>query len=195
MKHAIVLAHPNPSSFNAAVAKSCEAALVAAGHEVVIRDLYAMDFDPRLKAGEIPGAPGFAPGDDVRRERALLADISAFAFVYPLWLNAPPAILKGYFDRVFGMGFAYGAGPAGTTPLLTGRSALVFSSSGAPEAWVRETGAFDALARLFDQHIAAVSGLTFLEHVHFGNIVPGMRPDAVERLLGRVRDTASRHFG
>ena len=194
MNHAIVVAHPNPASFNQTVARTYEAALVAAGHRVVMRDLYALGFDPRLQADEIPGAINFAPRDDVKKERDCLAGINAFAFVYPLWLNAPPAILKGYFERVFGMGFAYGPGDGGTVPLLTGRSAMIFSSSGAPTDWVRKTGAWDELAKLVDEHFAAVCGLKILDHVHFGNLVPGMRADVVERHLASVRAAASKHF-
>lgn len=192
MKHAVIVAHPNPESFNLAVARTYEAALKAAGHTVVLRDLYAMGFDPRLAADEIPGARTFAPHADVLAERELLRDVTVFAFVYPLWLNAPPAMLKGYLDRVFGMGFAYGAGSGGTEPLLRGRSMISFSSSGAPTEWVHSTGAWDALRKLFDEHFASVAGLTVLDHIHFGNIVPGMRRDAVERLLANVRTAAAR---
>jgi NAD(P)H dehydrogenase (quinone) len=194
MKHAIVVAHPDQSSFNLSVARSYQAALTAKGHQVVLRDLYAVGFDPRLHADEIPGAKNFAARADVSAERALLADVQSFAFVYPLWFNAPPAMLKGYFDRVFGMGFAYAPGGGGTAPLLTGRSMLCFTSSGAPESWVRSTGAWDALSKLFDEHFAAVCGLKILEHVHFGNVVPGMRADVVERHLARVKEVAGRHF-
>lgn len=195
MQHAIIVAHPNPDSFNQSVVRTYATALADKGHQVIVRDLYAMDFDPRLKAEEIPGAKNFAPKDDVKRERELLSGVRAFAFVYPLWLNAPPAILKGYLDRVFGMGFAYGPGGGGTMPLLSGRSLMVFTSSGAPTDWVKETGAFDALSKLFDQHFASVCGLKILDHVHFGNVVPGMRPDAIERLLASVRAGAAKHFG
>lgn len=194
MKHAIIVAHPNPSSFNMSVARAYEAAVIAAGHQAVLRDLYAMDFDPRLHADEIPGAKGFAPRSDIVEERRLLADATTFAFVYPLWLNAPPAILKGYLDRVFGMGFAYGRGGGGNMPLLKGRSMISLTSSGAPTEWVKKTGAWDALSKLFDEHLASICGLTILDHVHFGNVVPGMRPDAVERLLVNVRAVVSKHI-
>lgn len=49
MKIAIILAHPNPESFNASLAKTCMSELRALGHEPLLRDLYWMDFDPRLK--------------------------------------------------------------------------------------------------------------------------------------------------
>ena len=194
MKHAVIVAHPDPNSFNMSVARAYEAAVTAAGHRTVLRNLCAMDFDPRLRADEIPTAKAFAPRPDVVEERMLLADVTTFVFVYPLWINAPPAILKGYLDRVFGMGFAYGRGNGGNIPLLTGRSMISLTSSGAPTDWVRKTGAWDALGKLFDEHFAAVCGLTVLDHIHFGNVVPGMRPDAVERQLAIVRALVCEHF-
>ncbi|HKD20530.1 MAG TPA: NAD(P)H-dependent oxidoreductase [Rhizomicrobium sp.] len=194
MKHAIIVAHPNQASFNQSVARTYKTALAAAGHEVLVRDLYEIGFDPRLQADELPGAKPLVLHEDVKRERNLLADVNAFAFVYPLWLNSPPAIFKGYLERVFGMGFAYGPNGGGTGPLLEGRSVVIFSSSGAPTQWVKSTGAWDALQRLFDEHLAAVCGFTVLEHVHSGNVVPGMRPDAVERLLANVRAVVAKHF-
>jgi NAD(P)H dehydrogenase (quinone) len=153
-----------------------------------------MDFDPRLRAGEISGAPDFAPGDDVKAERALLVDVDTFAFCYPLWLDAPPAMMKGYLDRVFGRGFAYGQRGEESGPLLKGRSMISFTSSGAPTDWIRSTGAWDALSRLVDSYFGELTGLAVVEHVHFGSVGPGMRPDAVERLLARVRDAVIRHF-
>lgn len=194
MKFALVVAHPRRQSFVGAMATTFESAVSARSHSVIKRDLYEMDFDPRLAADEMPGAAHFAPHDDVKAERALLAGCNAFAFFYPLWFNTPPAILKGYLERVFGLGFGYAAGPSGTEQLLKGRTMISFSSSGAPSDWVRSTGAFTALCKLFDEHFASVCGLNVVDHVHLGNVVPGMRADAVERLLGQVRAAAEKHF-
>jgi NAD(P)H dehydrogenase (quinone) len=195
MKHAVILAHPNPNSFNAAMAQAYVLAVTALGHKVVVRDLYAMNFDPRLRSFELPFTEGFEPGADVQAERALLADADVFALVYPLWLNAPPAMMKGYLERVFGYGFAYGKDGHGSEPLLSGRRLISLSSSGAPLHWVEETGAFEAIRRLFDNHFAAVCGLTVTDHVHFGHIVPGIRPDAVIRMLEDVGKAVRKHFG
>lgn len=194
MKHAIVVAHPNKDSFNAAVAASYQAATVAKGHTVVVRDLYQMQFDPRLPADELPGPQDHHAHADVVKERALLRDAQVFAFIYPLWLNAPPAILKGYWERVFGLGFAYGRNGSTTVPLLEGRKMVSFTSSGAPTDWVKSTGAWDAMRTLFDQHLAAVCGLQVVDHVHFGGIVPGIRKDAVERQLEAVAAFVETHF-
>jgi NAD(P)H dehydrogenase (quinone) len=188
MKHAVIAAHPKLASFTMSVAKTYCEAVGQAGHDVLLRDLYRMNFAPCLEAGEVPGTAGFAPGVDVVSERELLADVDVFAFVYPLWMNAQPAMMKGYIDRVFGMGFAYGPGRDGNGPLLKGRKMFSFTSSGAPTDWVVKTGAWGAVQKLFDEHFAEVCGLELLDHVHFGGVTPGIRPDAVETHLARVRE-------
>jgi NAD(P)H dehydrogenase (quinone) len=195
MKHVVILAHPGATSFNAAMAQAYRLAATALGHTTLLRDLYALNFDPRLRATELPFAEGFEPGADVQAERALLADADVFALVYPLWLNAPPAMLKGYLERVFGFGFAYGRDGHGAEPLLAGRRLISFTSSGAPSHWVEESGAMRAIRALFDEHFAAVCGLTVVEHVHFGHVVPGIRADAVLGMLDEVGQAVRRNFG
>lgn len=195
MKHAVILAHPKRGSFNAAIAQAYCESVEALGHRTLLRDLYALDFDPRMKSEELPFSAAFKPGEDVVAERAAIADADVFVLVYPLWLNSPPAILKGYLERVFGYGFAYGHDGHGSEPLLSGRKLMTFSSSGAPVYWVQQTGAFEAVRTLFDRHVAQVCGFSVMDHVHFGGIVPGIRPDAVNRMLEDVRKTAKTHFG
>lgn len=187
MKCAVILAHPKSTSFGAAIARRCVDALTAEGHSVILRDLYAMDFDPRLKAEEIPSDSGFRAAPDVARERELLAEVELFILVYPFWFNAPPAILKGYFDRVFCMRFGYAADFGGTEPLLVGRRLLSFSTSGAPDHWVNSTGAVDALMTVFDRHVAAVCGLDVVGHKHFGGIHSMLSEDAAADMLDQVR--------
>ncbi len=194
MKHAVIFAHPKAQSFTASVAQAYAREAKALGHEVVMRDLYGMNFSPVLQADELPFDPHFAPGSDVIAERALLADAKVFALVYPFWLNAPPAMLKGYLDRVFGFGFAYGK-EGRSAPLLQGRSLITFSSSGAPDYWVKESGAMEAIGKLFDRYFAELCGMQFLEHVHFGGIVPMIRQDAIESRLAQVQAAVEKHFG
>jgi len=194
MKHAIIAAHPKLESFTLTMAKAWAEAAEKNGDEVVFRDLYRETFDPCLKEDEIAWFPGFKTHDDVAKERALLADVDGFAMFYPLWLNAPPAILKGYLDRVFGIGFAYKRGRAGNEPLLTGRKLISFTSTGAPTEWVIQTGAWQAVRTLFDSHFASVCGLDVVDHVHFGGIVPGVRTDVIGRHAESVRASLAKHF-
>ena len=195
MKHAVIVAHPRSDSFTATMALSYREAGAAKRHQIVLRDLYALGFDPCLKESEIPWSQHYALEDDVVVERELLKDADVFAFFYPIWLNSPPAILKGYLERVFGMGFAYRRETDGNAPLLGGRKLISFTSSGAPTEWVIQSGAWQAMRTLFDGHFAAVCGLEVVDHMHFGGIVPGIRADSVARDRENVRKTFATHFG
>jgi NAD(P)H dehydrogenase (quinone) len=196
MKHAVIVAHPNAHSLTRSAAASYAAAARAIGHDVVVRDLYAMDFDPRLQADEIAATPAPKPAADVVAERKLLADADVFALVYPFWFNAAPAILKGYVDRVFCAGFGFEATVGGgTEPALNGKRLISFSFSGAPDQWVQTTGALKALMSIFDSHLAQMCGLELVDHIHTGGIVPNMTPEAVAEVLGHVGDTVKTLFG
>ena len=195
MKHAVIVGHPNPESFNLTIARSYCDAVRERGHEADLRDLYRMNFDPLLRDEELV-APGKAkPAADVVAERQTIGAADVFAFVYPLWFNAPPAIIKGYMDRVFGFGFGFGPiAQGGNAPLLEGKRLLSFSSSGAPADWVRKEGALAAVRNLFDEHFAAVCGMKLLDHVHFGGIKPMMAPRVVDEAITTVQATVTRLF-
>lgn len=187
MQHAVILAHPKPTSFCASLARTCVEHLRATNHHVLLRDLYALDFDPRLKAEELPTQNGVTPASDVVAERKALAGVTSFIFVYPFWFNAPPAILKGYVDRVFGMGFGYGPVAGGAEPLLDGKTLTSFSTSGAPEHWIDSTGALRALMSVFDLHLSGVCGLRVADHKHIGGVVSNMTQEAGADVLEQVR--------
>ena len=195
MKHALIICHPKANSFTATVARTYAMACEALHHDIVIRDLYATGFDPRLKATELPFAADFHPERDVMSERGLLQPCDVFALFYPLWLNAPPAMMKGYLDRVFGFGFAYGGSGHSYNPLLSGRKLISFSSSGAPLLWLKQTGALSAMCALFDDYFASLCGMNALEHVHIGGVTPEASESFVEARLEDVRKTVIRHFG
>lgn len=194
-KHAIIVAHPNPKSFNLSVARLYQESVEALGAETVLRDLYRLDFDPKLKDGEIPRPAGFAPGADVAAERALIGEANVFAFIYPLWFNTPPAVLLGYIQRVFGMGFGYGPQRGGgNAKLLLGRSMISFSSSGAPAEWLRTEGGWSALRNLFDDHVAEVCGMTVLDHRHYGRLLNSTPASRLEAHFRDVKATVERCF-
>ena len=194
MRHAVILGHPNSGSFNAAVANAYVDAVRTLGHQAGLRDLYALGFQPCLQACELPWRDDFAVLADVEAERQAIAGAEVIVLVYPLWFNAPPAIIKGYVERVFGLGFGYAAAAPGTRPLLAGKRMVSISTSGAPDGWVDQTGAMEHLRKGFDDHVAAVCGMTVLEHLHFGGVTPGIRQDAGEAMLDEVRGMARRLF-
>lgn len=119
MRVLVVFAHPVETSFNAALHAKIVERLEAAGHEVDDCDLYAEGFDPRLTRAERSGyhdVPGNTAGVAAYVERLRRAE--ALVLCFPVWNYGFPAILKGFFDRVFlpGVSFEMVAGRA--TPSL-----------------------------------------------------------------------------
>lgn len=126
MKFLLVYAHPSAGSFNHALFETTLSALVDAGHDVRVHNLYEMNFNPVLSAEDIGGhvaADVKALQDDIMWADRLF-------FTYPVWWYNRPAILQGYIDRVLSYGFAYESGPKG---LLPQDRALVFQTTGLPQ--------------------------------------------------------------
>lgn len=108
MRALIVHAHPSPESFSASLSREAAAALGERGHAVDICDLYAENFDPVLPLATFRSyldPIGARAGVETYAERLKAAE--ALIFVYPVWHDGPPAILKGYFDRVFVRGVVF----------------------------------------------------------------------------------------
>jgi NAD(P)H dehydrogenase (quinone) len=107
----IVYAHPSPISYNAALKDVAIEALINRGASVVVSDLYAMNFNPVATMDEtiVPDNPEDVP-EDLRLEREKVSWADYIIFQFPMWWTSVPAILKGWFDRVFAANFAYGPG-------------------------------------------------------------------------------------
>ncbi|WP_193369989.1 NAD(P)H-dependent oxidoreductase [Pelagibius marinus] len=104
----LLLAHPLPESFCAAIADRAETALAAGGHEVDRLDLYQEGFDPRLTAAERHSY--YHPPADLSAVASYVDRLQAadkVVLVFPQWWFNVPAILKGWFDRVFQPGVAF----------------------------------------------------------------------------------------
>ena len=126
----VLIGHQNQGSFCHAIAATAIEELNAAGHEVVYHDLYAEEFDPILPHDEIPGD---APLDPVVEQHCReLTAADGYVIVHPNWWAMPPAILKGWLDRVWRQGVVYRFGPDGVEPLLTGKRAVVLTTSNTP---------------------------------------------------------------
>jgi putative NADPH-quinone reductase len=139
----IVVAHPNTGSFNHAIAHAAADAARAEGHTVVLHDLYAEQFDPLMLAEEFPKDAPLPP--QVARHCEDLRAADGLVIAHPNWWGQPPAILKGWIDRVVRPGVAYefraGDGGEGVpVGLLKLRAALVFNTANTPPE--RETTLF-----------------------------------------------------
>ncbi len=173
MKILVVLAHPDPGSFNHAIAGTVAGALAALGHEVVAHDLYEEGFDPLLPAGEIPRDAALPPA--VQRHCQDLAAADGIVVVHPNWWGQPPAVLKGWIDRVVrpGVAYAFREGDAGggvPVGLLRARTAVVFNTSNTPEE--RERMAFgDPLDAIWRRCVFGLCGIDDVLRRTFGVVV------------------------
>jgi NAD(P)H dehydrogenase (quinone) len=195
MKHLVVLAHPRQVSFTRQVCDTYIDAVQSLGHAVVLRDLYAMNFNPVATAEEAFTRPSADPAPDVRVEMDHLVAADVVAFVAPVWWIAPPAILKGWLDRVLrGGGFAYGYGPNGPRGALVGKRGIVFSSSGSTEKEFVDSRKLDAIRVMWGAGTVEFCGITLLEHLHFGPVGSRSNPEMIAAYLQQVRDSVQRHF-
>ena len=146
----VVLAHPDRRSFNAAWADATVQAATDAGHEVLVSDLYALGFDPvegphhyadwptdtpfdPLKVQEQSAAKGALP-DDVQAEIAKVRQADRIIFHFPIWWFSPPAILKGWFERVLVHGALHSVDARFDTGLCSDKTALFCVTTGAKDA-------------------------------------------------------------
>ncbi|MBA16588.1 MAG: NAD(P)H dehydrogenase [Sphingomonas sp.] len=190
-RHLVVLGHPDVRSFNAALAQRyCDTARKC-GQKADLRDLYAIGFDPLLKQQERPSEAQFHPAPDVAAELALLRAADVLTLVYPIWFGMPPAIIKGYVDRVLGAGFG------GTKirrrakhPILYGKRLMILSSSASTRPWLEEQGQWLSLRQAFDSYLATVFSLASHDHIHFDSIVDHASPDYIAECLEEAGNRA-----
>lgn len=195
MRHLIVLAHPREDSFTRRVAHEYMQTLRESGHSLVLRDLYAMRFNPVASAEDLAAMRTGEVAPDVRREMDLIRQADALAFIAPVWWISTPAILKGWIDRVLLAGFAYGYGPDKfVRGLLPGKLGIVFTSSGSTEREFQETGKLSAIRTMWGIGTVEFCAIKLLEHVHFAPVGSRSTPETIEGFLARVRSTALRHF-
>jgi NAD(P)H dehydrogenase (quinone) len=129
----LVLAHPIGDSLNAALAQHIKTALAARGAAVDWLDLYAENFEPRLSAQErAHHYNNPQPGPDVPDLQARLRAAEHLVLVFPTWWFSLPAILKGWFDRVWSPGFAFDQGTPIVPRLTHLKSVLVVTTLGSP---------------------------------------------------------------
>ena len=135
MKILIIYSHPNPESFNHAILEAVLDGLAEAGHTSDVIDLYEMGFDPCLKVEDFVKIRSGSNSDDVLSHQARVSDADVLVFIHPNWWGSMPAILKGWIDRVFSMGYAYGFDPEiGEIKGLLGiTKAIVLTTCGSSE--------------------------------------------------------------
>ncbi len=195
MKISVILAHPHPGSFNHAIANTVVDALGQNGHEVVFHDLYKEEFEPILPFGEFPKEVVLPR--EIELHCLEIAEADGIVIIHPNWWGQPPAILKGWIDRVIRPGVAYeflegdqGEGiPKG---LLQAQSAIVLNTSNTGDE--REINTFgDPLETIWKNCIFGLCGVhDFYRRVF--NIIVVSTEEQRKEWLREVRSTISERF-
>ena len=195
MNVSVILAHPNDQSFNHAVAETAAARLKSNGHGVVFHDLYAEAFDPLLTSGEIPTDADLPT--EIERHCREIGSADGIIIVHPNWWGQPPAILKGWIDRVIRPEVAYrflegdqGEGiPVG---LLKAKTAIVFNTANTPAQ--REQEVFgDPLERLWKNCIFDLCGVETFFRRMFTVVVTSTHEERAA-WLKEVEEIVDAHF-
>ena len=195
MNISIILAHPNPGSFNHAIATAAADLLRRNGHEVVLHDLSQEQFPPLFTAAELQKDARLEPV--VARHCREITSADGIIIVHPNWWGMPPAILKGWIDRVLRMDVAYrfvanDKGEGVPVGLLKAKTAIVFNTANTPDD--REQAAFgDPLELLWKKCIFGLCGVKDVQRRTFSVVVTST-PEQRAQWLAEVRQIVGEHF-
>ncbi len=190
----VVHCHPLTDSYNHALFRLIVETLELGGHEVIATDLYREGFDPRLSEAERRSY--FAAAYDasaVAQYVDMLRRVDGIVFCFPQWWFGLPALLKGYFDRVWGPGVAFAHDLKGgrIKPLLTNVTVFgVVTSYGSPW-WLVRFYAGDPTRKMLMRALKPMCGRPrsfYLAHYDMDRATPESRA----RFLDRVRAQLSR---
>ena len=187
MKAVVIYAHPNPVSFVAAVVTVVEEELLNKGAEVRIKDLYGMNFNPVLGEDDFRGYHTGNLPEDVKQEQEDIAWADLVVMIAPVWWYSVPAMLKGYIDRVFSLGFAYEYTSNGPRGMLNGKKALLITTSGADEKTAKATGMLDAIE---DSLVKGLFGFSGFAEYRYKNLfaVPTVSDADRKQMLIQTRE-------
>jgi putative NADPH-quinone reductase len=188
----VVVAHPRNDSLTARAADRVHRRLDAAQYEVDLLDLYAAGFDPRLETADEPdwSDPGKTYSAEVRAHMTRIDAADVIVVVFPVWWFAPPAILKGWIDRVWNHGFAYG----GAEARLAGKRMLWLGLAGGASAGYAESGlagAMDTQLRVGISNFCGIADAEFrlihdTETAEADEVLTETSAAAADFLLGRT---------
>ncbi|MBU0991684.1 MAG: NAD(P)H-dependent oxidoreductase [Proteobacteria bacterium] len=195
MKISVILAHPDPKSFNHAIASVIVETLQSHNHDVMFHDLYKEKFDPLMPAGEILKEASLPPAIRKHCDEISIAD--GIIIIHPNWWGQPPAILKGWVDRVIRPGVAYEflegeKGDGVPKGLLRAKTALVFNTSNTGTS--REKSEFgDPLETIWKNCIFKLCGV-YECHRRTFQIIVTSSDEKRQEWLKETKKTVDRYF-
>lgn len=189
MKVSVILGHQHGGSFNHAIADVVRQTLEKNGHTVRLHDLYAEKFDPILPHEEIGGA---ILDPLVKQHTEEIAEAEGIVIVHPNWWATPPAILKGWLDRVLRQGVAYRFVNGAPVGLLKADWALVFTTSNTPKD-VEQQWFGDPLENFWKTCILRYCGAKNVERTNYESVIMSS-PEERAAWLADVAERVERAF-
>ena len=160
MRVLVVFCHPRRDSFSGKVLGQVLSGLRSSGHEVEVADLYGEAFQPVFLEGDYVQFEGGRLPDDVLREQARVERNEALLLVFPIWWWSFPAMLKGWFDRVWTNGWAYEFANNPTGSLLQPRPFGLIACAASSDAVYRRRGYDEALSRQVEIGVLGFCGVS-----------------------------------
>ncbi len=191
----VILSHPDESSLNHAIANTVCEQLKSNNHQVIFHDLYREEFDSILPSKELLRDASLTP--EIQKHCNEIATADGIIIIHPNWWGQPPAILKGWIDRVIRPGVAYefvenDSGEGVPNGLLVAKSALVFNTSNTETS--REKNVFgDPLESIWRECIFGLCGVTNFYRRMF-NIVVVSDSEERKAWLAEVSATIDKYY-
>ncbi|KNF07191.1 putative NADPH-quinone reductase [Gottschalkia purinilytica] len=190
MKNLIVYANPDPNSFSHSIKELVKEYSKEKGHEVEVRDLYAINFNPVLSLKELKDSEEGILPDEIRKEQDYINWADVITFIFPIWWGIP-SILKGYIDRVFAYDFAYTYTESGSKGLLEGKKVFLFNPMGSLNETYENNGMDKALETTINKGIFEFSAMEVVDRKLFGGLPRANEEKAIE-YLNQVKESLSK---
>lgn len=195
MNISVILAHPNPESFNHAIATTVRSTIEKAGHSVYFHDLYAEGFDPLVPTAELAREPVFPPQIEQHIREITTAD--GIILIHPNWWSAPPAMLAGWRDRCLRAGLAYkfvsdGKGGGRAVGLLKAKFVLIFNTLNTPPQ-VEDKILGNPILRHWKETVFELCGVAKINQKLIGPVITST-PEQRAQWLTEVHNSTDSHL-
>ncbi len=189
MNQLIIIAHPKKDSFSHKVKTELEKEFMNNQNAVKVRDLYDIDFKPILTESELKYNKEGNIRTDVVVEQSYIEWADKLTFIYPLWWNGFPAILKGYIDRVFINGFAFKINGNRPEGLLKNKKVRLITTAGMKEESLMKSRVFEGLKITQEHGLFQFCGMKVIDHLFVTNsasLTKEQKEDEMKNLIKKV---------
>lgn len=194
MKVLIVYCHPRQESLNYAILQKSLEVFERNGHSVEVRDLYKMKFNPVLEGDDAIHIENHKfvrknadYPEEIKVEMQHILDADVLMYIYPIWWNGFPAMLKGYVDRVFQHGFAYSFESDEPRKNFAGKKAIFIHTTGQPQESPESKQLTERINSVTSGWLFNANDVEVIDHLVYGR-VPYLSEDELKGILEDVEN-------